>query len=151
MWVRAKGFSKKATERTKTALEGVFDRWGAFLPLGDHIRVQAHDGYRAAVMQLRPGMWIVAEIPAEVKREEVGFVPLVAMLAPVIVKSAKKALAQSATTASAKKAAPQLPVLRSQQAPIKKQRTKLPISVPWFDPEDDDDDDDDSVCICEEG
>ncbi|MFT5680569.1 MAG: hypothetical protein ACI8RZ_001475 [Myxococcota bacterium] len=38
------------------------DGWGPVAKLGTNIRIQAGNGHRAAVMELRPGLWIVADV-----------------------------------------------------------------------------------------
>lgn len=53
--------------------------------LGDHIQVRAREGRRAAVKELEPGLWLVAEVPDD---EAVGAIAL----APIILFAAKKAL-----------------------------------------------------------
>jgi len=57
--------------------------------MGQHSRVQAAEGYRAAVIELKPGLFLVAEMPEAMTRPEIGFVP---MLAPLMVKAAKGAI-----------------------------------------------------------
>lgn len=64
-------------------------RWGTPVRLGPHLRLQARTGRRAAVIELHPGLYLVADLPEEMARTGIGFVPL---LAPLIVTAAKKAL-----------------------------------------------------------
>ena len=54
--------------------------WGPMIPLGSHLRLQAHRGYRGAVVELEPGLYLVAEVPNETLRSEFGVVPLLASL-----------------------------------------------------------------------
>jgi hypothetical protein len=65
------------------------DPWGPAVRMGRHLRVQAEVGHRAAVIELRPGLFLVAEVPEQVARPEFGVVPL---LAPLLVKAASDAL-----------------------------------------------------------
>ena len=65
--------------------------WSPPARMGRHIRVQASAGYRAAVVELKPGLFVVAEIPADVARSEMGFAPL---LAPLIRRAASRAASQ---------------------------------------------------------
>jgi hypothetical protein len=36
--------------------------WSEAVPLGEHIRIQAEQGYRGAFLELRPGLYLVAEL-----------------------------------------------------------------------------------------
>jgi hypothetical protein len=65
------------------------DPWGPAVRMGRHLRVQAEVGYRAAVIELRPGLFLVAEVPERATRPDFGVVPL---LAPLILKAASDAL-----------------------------------------------------------
>ena len=65
--------------------------WSRSIPLGDQLRLQARRGHRAAVVQLRPGLWLVASVPEETLRTEVGVLPL---LAPLLVTAANRAINQ---------------------------------------------------------
>ncbi len=63
--------------------------WGPSVPLGRQLRIQARMGHRAAVIDLKPGLFLVAEIPEAVTRTEFGIAPL---LAPLMVNAASQAL-----------------------------------------------------------
>ncbi len=65
--------------------------WSRPMPLGEQLRLQARRGHRAAVVQLRPGLWLVAAVPEETLRTEVGVLPL---LAPLLVTAANRAINQ---------------------------------------------------------
>ena len=65
------------------------ERWGPFVNLGSHLRLQAKAGHRAAVVEIRKGLFLVAEVPEKSLKPEFGFVPL---LAPLLVTAAKSAL-----------------------------------------------------------
>ncbi|MCK6530999.1 hypothetical protein L6R50_26715 [Myxococcota bacterium] len=39
--------------------------WGPALPVGEHVQVRAKAGYRAAVLELRPGLYLVGDVPAD--------------------------------------------------------------------------------------
>lgn len=70
--------------------------WGPIVRMGQHSRVQAAEGYRAAVIELKPGLFLVAEMPEAVARPEFGMVP---MLAPLMVNAARGALDPNAQPA----------------------------------------------------
>jgi hypothetical protein len=63
--------------------------WGPNVRMGRHLRIQAAAGHRAAVIDLKPGLYLVAEIPDAVTRTEFGVAPL---LAPLMIRAAKKAI-----------------------------------------------------------
>ncbi len=63
--------------------------WGPSVRMGRNLRIQAASGHRAAVIDLKPGLYLVAELPEAVTRTEFGIAPL---LAPLMVKAAKKAI-----------------------------------------------------------
>lgn len=63
--------------------------WGPSVALGRQLRIQARMGHRAAVIDLKPGLFLVAEIPEAVTRTEFGIAPL---LAPLMVNAASQAL-----------------------------------------------------------
>ena len=65
--------------------------WSPPARMGSHLRIQASAGYRAAIVELKPGLFVVAEIPAELARSELGFAPL---LAPLVVRAASRAAAR---------------------------------------------------------
>jgi hypothetical protein len=57
--------------------------------MGRTLRVQAAVGHRAAVIELKPGLFLVAEVPEAALRPEFGFIPL---LAPMIMNAATSAI-----------------------------------------------------------
>lgn len=63
--------------------------WGPLTRLGQQLRVQAKRGYRAAVVELQPGLYLVGEVPEASLRPEFGAVP---MLAPLLTLAASRAL-----------------------------------------------------------
>ncbi len=63
--------------------------WGPLVGLGRNLRVQAAVGHRAAIIALRPGLFLVAEISEETTRTQIGLAPI---LAPLLLRSAGKAL-----------------------------------------------------------
>jgi len=93
----------EATPEWPPSLQGVSRRgrgrrerresWGPSVRMGRHLRIRAASGYRAAVIDLKPGLYLVAELPEEVSRTEFGIAPL---LAPLMVQAAKRALAKPA-------------------------------------------------------
>ena len=64
-------------------------RWSPPAKMGTHMRIQASQGHRAAVIELKPGLFLVAELPERVARSEFG---VAAILAPLVVKAASKAI-----------------------------------------------------------
>ena len=64
-------------------------RWSPPAKLGRNLRLQASQGHRAAVIELKPGLYLVAELPEQVARSEFG---VAAVLAPLVVKAASKAI-----------------------------------------------------------
>jgi hypothetical protein len=73
-------------------LEGmgaVARRWSPNVRMGPNFRIQAAQGYRAAVIELKPGLFIVAELPEHVARSEFGIAPL---LAPLVMRAATRAI-----------------------------------------------------------
>jgi hypothetical protein len=65
--------------------------WSRHIGLGQNLRLQAKKGHRAAVVQLRPGLWLVAAVQEETLRTEVGVLPL---LAPLLITAASRAMKQ---------------------------------------------------------
>ncbi len=70
--------------------------WGPLTRMGRNTRVQAAQGFRAAVIELKPGLFLVAELPEAVTRPEFGFAPL---LAPLMMNAAKGAIDTGVQTA----------------------------------------------------
>jgi len=64
-------------------------RWSPPARMGRHMRLQARKGHRAAVVELKPGLYLVAELPEHVARSEFG---VASVLAPLVVKAASKAI-----------------------------------------------------------
>ena len=64
-------------------------RWSPLVKMGPHFRIQASRGYRAAVIQVKPGLFLVAELPEQAARSEFGIAPV---LAPMVVNAARRAL-----------------------------------------------------------
>ncbi|MFH1464553.1 MAG: hypothetical protein ABIO70_09205, partial [Pseudomonadota bacterium] len=64
-------------------------RWSPLVKMGPHFRIQASQGYRAAVIEVKPGLFLVAELPEQVARSEFGIAPV---LAPMVVNAARRAL-----------------------------------------------------------
>ena len=63
--------------------------WGPLTRLSDNMRVQARRGHRAAVVELQPGMYIVAEVPEDMVRPQFGVLPV---LAPLVLVAANRAI-----------------------------------------------------------
>ncbi len=64
-------------------------RWSPPARMGRHLRLQAIQGHRAAVIELKPGLYLVADLPEQVARSEFG---VTSVLAPLVVKAASKAI-----------------------------------------------------------
>ncbi len=47
-------------------------RWSDAVPLGENIRIQAKDGYRGAYVEIRPGLYVVAELRTEGLEDDFG-------------------------------------------------------------------------------
>ena len=73
----------------RAELGAVVPRWGPLVKLGPQMRIQASSGYRAAVVPLKPGLFIVAEIPEQMARSEFGVAPL---LVPLVTSAASRAI-----------------------------------------------------------
>lgn len=62
--------------------------------LGQHMAINVRAGFRAAVMEVKPGLFVVAEVPTGAVRQdfgdEIGILPLI--LAPMIAKAVKKGI-----------------------------------------------------------
>ena len=78
-----------APNRARTAPGVDAASWGPAVKMGTNLRIQSAAGHRAAVIQLRPGLHLVAEIPEAATRTEFGLAPL---LAPMMVNAARSAL-----------------------------------------------------------
>ena len=105
------------------------DGWGPLTRLSDNMRVQARRGHRAAVVELQPGMYIVAEVPEEMVRPQIGVLPL---LAPLLMLAANRALKRRMK--EQRHAEPEVVY----EPPPEPRRRRLPAPVParWVSPED---------------
>jgi len=63
--------------------------WGPAVRMGHKLRIQAAAGHRAAVIDLKPGLYLVAELPDAVARTEFGIAPI---LAPLMITAARNAI-----------------------------------------------------------
>jgi len=71
--------------------------YGPPTQLGEHLRIQAETGHRAGVIELRPGLYLVAEVPTEtLSRPEFG----AAFLVPLVTSIAVDALTNPQTQAA---------------------------------------------------
>ncbi|MEO0602010.1 MAG: hypothetical protein AAF211_11285 [Myxococcota bacterium] len=101
------------TELVPLVPEAASNTWGPMTPVGAHLRLQAHRGFRGAVVELEPGLYLVAEVPNEALRPEFGAIP---MLASLLTASAARALQRQPPTA-APSPSPWLPQLQLPWAP----------------------------------
>lgn len=103
--------------------------WGPLAKLGQQLRVQAKRGYRAAVVELQPGLYLVAEVPEASLRPEFGVAPL---LAPLLTLAATRALQRRERRAE--------PVLPAYEPPVVYEPApQLPgpaVPARWVDAED---------------
>ena len=79
------------------------------MKLGENLRLRVRLGFRAAVCQIRPGLYLVAEVPEP--SVELGFGPL--LLAPALVKTLGRTLRKEA--AAPAPARPALPAPRPER------------------------------------
>lgn len=63
--------------------------WGPAVRMGNRLKIQAAQGFRAAVIELKPGLFLVAEMPEAVARSEFGLAPI---LAPLMTTAARRSL-----------------------------------------------------------
>jgi hypothetical protein len=105
------------------ALTRLPDPWGPAVRMGANLRVQAAVGHRAAVIELKPGLFLVAEVPEAALRPEFGFVPL---LAPMIMNAATSAIGPITQAVQAAQANRQARPARPQRAP----RQAAPAAAP---------------------
>jgi hypothetical protein len=68
---------------------GAQEAWGPGVQMGRRLRIQAALGYRAAVIELKPGLFLVAEMPEALTRTEFGLAPL---LAPMMMTAARRSM-----------------------------------------------------------
>ena len=68
---------------------GVWTQWGPVVQVGQRLRIQAAVGHRAAVIELKPGLYLIADIPEAVTRTQFGLAPL---LAPMMMRAARRSL-----------------------------------------------------------
>ncbi|MBK6580179.1 MAG: hypothetical protein IPG17_29225 [Sandaracinaceae bacterium] len=85
--------------------------WQKPLDLGANMRIQTRPGMRAAVVEVKPGLFVVAEVPAE--SVEFGFGPM--LLAPALIKTLGRALQGRRSAGGAGRA--HRPELSTQPAP----------------------------------
>ena len=68
--------------------DAVTPDWQKPIDLGANLRIQTRAGTRAAVVEVKPGLFVVAEVPTE--SVEFGFGPM--LLAPALIKTLGRAL-----------------------------------------------------------
>lgn len=71
--------------------QAVGPKWAKPVALGANLQVRARKGFRAAVVEVKPGLFVVAEVPQAAV--EFGFGPL--LLAPALVKTLSRAFKRS--------------------------------------------------------
>ncbi len=108
------------------------DAWGPAVRMGRNLRVQAAVGHRAAVIELKPGLFLVAELPEQATRPEFGFLPF---LAPMIVKAASDTITPIVQASQAQRAArqanaAQVRMVAAQPAPAAPLALPGPVAAP---------------------
>ncbi len=91
--------------------DAVTPDWMKPVDLGANMRIQTRPGTRAAVVEVKPGLFVVAEVPAE--SVEFGFGPM--LLAPALIKTLGRALQGRRSAGGAGRA--HRPELSTQPAP----------------------------------
>ena len=71
----------------KRIREGLAPPWSPAVALGPNLKMKARKGFRAAVVEVKPGLFVVAEVPE--RSVEFGLGPL--LLAPALVKTLGRA------------------------------------------------------------
>ena len=90
------GFARPRLQRARQQLsrshaqQAGGGRWSPPARMGTQLRIQAKAGHRAAVVELKPGLYLVAQVPDSATRPEFGLAPL---LAPLMVKAASRVMA----------------------------------------------------------
>lgn len=105
--------------------------YGPSMPLGANLRIQTSEGTRAGVIELRPGLFLVAEVPVQAARSEFGL----AVLAPLVASVAMKALENPETQKQLASATERGVALVSKQL-TQPRRLAPPSPVPWADEDD---------------
>ena len=91
--------------------DAVTPDWQKAVELGANMRIQTRAGTRAAVVEVKPGLFVVAEVPVE--SVEFGFGPM--LLAPALIKTLGRALQGQRSAGGAGRA--HRPELSTQPAP----------------------------------
>lgn len=91
------GRSRRAAKRARSRGRQFLSRWSPAISVGPNIRLQARRGRQAAVMEVQPGVWIVADMDQQKLQQadkpgapELGIVP--ALIAPALVAIVNRAL-----------------------------------------------------------
>ncbi len=96
------GLLRRAAGRVQDALT---PGWGPDIEAGTNLRVRARKGFRAAVVEVKPGLYVVAEVPE--RAVEFGFGPL--LLAPALARTLTRAMRKRQDGAAPRRAPLQLP------------------------------------------
>lgn len=91
--------------------DAVTPDWQRPVDLGPNLRIQTRAGFRAAMIEVKPGLFVVAEVP--VQSVEFGFGPM--LLAPALMKTLGRALQGRVSAGGAERA--HRPELSTQPAP----------------------------------
>lgn len=105
-------------------------QFGPLMPMGANLRIQTSQGTRAGMIELRPGLFLVAEIPVQAARSEFGL----AVLAPLVTSVALKALENPQTQQQLASAAERGVAMVQQQFMRPQRPPRSP--VPWANEED---------------
>lgn len=101
----------------KRIREGLAPPWSPAVALGPNLKMKARKGFRAAVVEVKPGLFVVAEVPE--RSVEFGLGPL--LLAPALVKTLGRAFRRG-------QAGQGQPGVQQQQAPS--QPAPQPAALP---------------------
>lgn len=106
--------------------------WGPSVRMGRKLRIQAAVGHRAAVIDLKPGLYLVAELPEAVTRTEFGVAPL---LAPLMLTAARRAMDEPprerrGPLASLFRRRRQEPIRYVQVQPVAQPPASAPLALP---------------------
>ena len=114
----------------KRVRDAVTPDWQRPTELGERMRIQTRAGTRAAVVEVKPGLFVVAEVPAE--SVEFGFGPM--LLAPALIKTLGRALQSRRSAGGAGRAhRPELSTQQPKQLPGPTQDETEGQLAPWLD------------------
>ncbi len=95
------------------------DGWGPVSRLGSNIRIQAGNGHRAAILPLRPGLWIVADVAEQsvLPTTEGGF-GLAPVLPGLMLRAVRSAVQNSRERRAERRSAPYQTTAAAPSSPL---------------------------------